>query len=68
MASVIGDCLRLADLICRRQGYMADGGIAPAGDEPIPERFGSDIMTVEAELGDLDKVVANANLFVEAGR
>ena len=67
-ASAIGDCLRLADLISRRQGYMADGSIAPAGDEPIPERFGSDIMTVEAELGDLDKVVANANLFVEAGR
>lgn len=64
--SAMRDCLRMADLISRRQGYMADGGMTPDHDEPVPERFGSDIMAVEAELGDLDKVVANANLFVQS--
>ena len=67
-SSVMLDCLRMADLICRRQAFGDAGN--PWRDEELarmPQRFGADIETVMATLGDLQKIVDDAQAFAQIG-
>ena len=60
------DCLRMADQIARQRGQFISGTPYRDDEAPIaPERFGADLATVVASLGDLDKIVAEAMAFVE---
>jgi putative nucleotidyltransferase with HDIG domain len=62
------DCLRMADAICRKCEFGDSGN--PWRDEErllLPKRFGEDIDTVIAGLGDLQKVVADAQSFAQIG-
>ena len=66
--SAMLDCLRMADAICRKQAYGDAGNPWRDTDlEILPTRFGDDIDAVIALLGDLDKVVADAQTFAQIG-
>jgi putative nucleotidyltransferase with HDIG domain len=62
------DCLRMADAICRKHEF-GDAGNPWREDElaVLPARFGSDIEAVIASLGDLQKIVADAQAFAQIG-
>ena len=65
---VMLDCLRMANLICRRQAF-GDGG-NPWREEDLasmPLRFGTDIDAVVEALGDLQKIVEDAQSFAQIG-
>ncbi|MCX8017019.1 MAG: HDOD domain-containing protein, partial [Rhodocyclaceae bacterium] len=57
-ASAMMDCLRLADMICRRQAW-GDAGNPWREEElaSLPARFGTSIEAVIERLGDLEKIV-----------
>lgn len=62
------DCLRMADMICRRCAF-GDAGNPWREDEAaqMPPRFGDDFDAVLGTLGDLDKMVADAQAFAQIG-
>jgi hypothetical protein len=62
------DCLRMANLICRFKAFGDAGN--PWRDDDLalmPLRFGSDIEAVIANLGDLDRIVGDAQSFAQIG-
>jgi hypothetical protein len=62
------DCLRMADAICRKHAFGDSGN--PWRDEELarlPTRFGADIEAVVAALGDLNKLVEDAQAFAQIG-
>lgn len=62
----MGDCLRMADQICRYRQFGDAGNPYRAGEAPVaPERFGTDLEAVIASLGDLDKLLAEAQSFAQ---
>lgn len=63
--TLLMDCVRVADQICRKLAF-GDGGNAWREDEEIvaPERFAS-FDSVIAALGDLEKVVSDAQMFAQ---
>lgn len=62
------DCQRMADAICRKHAF-GDSGNPWREDElaQLPTRFGEDIETVIASLGDLNKHVEDARAFAQIG-
>ena len=60
------DCVRMADQICRKLNF-GDAGNAWRDNESItaPERFGDSFDTAIASLGDLDKIVSDAEMFAQ---
>ena len=68
-ASAMSDCLRMADLISRLSNQGDYEHPYREGEAPInPQRFGPDLDRVIASLGDLDKMIAEARGFAQAGR
>ena len=65
-SNALMDCVRMADQICRQLNF-GDAGNAWREDEPIaaPERFGASFDAVVAALGNLEKIVADAQLFAQ---
>jgi putative nucleotidyltransferase with HDIG domain len=66
--SAMIDCLRMADIICRQHNFGDAGN--PWRDEELarmPVRFGADITQVIAALGDLQKIVEDAQSFAQIG-
>lgn len=65
-SNALMDCVRLADQICRKLDF-GDAGNAWREDEPIaaPERFGDSFEAVIAALGNLEKIVADAQMFAQ---
>jgi putative nucleotidyltransferase with HDIG domain len=65
------DCVRMADQLCRKLAF-GDAGNAWREDEPpaAPHRFGTSMEAVIESLGDLEKIVADAEMFaqVDAGK
>lgn len=62
------DCLRMADAICRKHAFGDSGN--PWREEELahlPLRFGADIETVVDSLGDLHKIVEDAQAFALIG-
>lgn len=62
------DCLRMADALCRKLAFGDSGN--PWRDEELamlPARFGGDIEAVIAALGDLQKILAEAQVFAQIG-
>jgi putative nucleotidyltransferase with HDIG domain len=59
------DCVRVADQICRKLAF-GDAGNAWREDETIvaPQRFGSFEAVIES-LGDLDKIISDAQTFAQ---
>lgn len=67
-ASAMSDCLRVANQFSRRQS-LGDAGDPWREEAPAaPSRFGDDWERVTATLADMDKLLADATAFVEAGR
>ncbi len=66
--SAMLDCLRMADAICRKHGF-GDSGNPWRTEElaHLPQRFGDDIETVVNSLGDLHKIVEDAQAFAQIG-
>jgi putative nucleotidyltransferase with HDIG domain len=62
------DCLRMADAICRKHEF-GDAGNPWREDElaMLPARFGDDMEAVIVSLGDLQKLVADAQAFAQIG-
>lgn len=60
------DCVRMADQVCRRL-HFGDAGNAWRDNEPMtaPERFGGSFEDIVASLGDLDKIVSDAEMFAQ---
>ena len=60
------DCVRMADQICRKLSF-GDAGNAWREDEAIvaPERFGDSFDPVITALGNLEKIVADAQMFAQ---
>lgn len=66
--SAMLDCLRMADMVCRRQDFGEAGNPWREGElSHMPARFGSDVGEVIARLGDLQKIVADAQSFAQIG-
>lgn len=66
--SAMGDCLRMADQICRYRQFGDSGNPYRVGEAVIaPQRFGNDLDAVIASLGDLDHFVAEAQSFAQVG-
>lgn len=64
--SAMLDCLRMADMVCRRQDFGDAGNPWREGElARMPARFGGDIAEVIARLGDLQKIVADAQSFAQ---
>ncbi|MCX8086197.1 MAG: HDOD domain-containing protein [Rhodocyclaceae bacterium] len=66
--SAMMDCLRMADMICRRQAFGDAGN--PWREEELsqmPARFGGEIESVIAKVGDLEKILADAQSFAQIG-
>ena len=62
--SALGECLHVADLIAERLGYDSNGRVsAEPAALALPRRFGSDLDAVIKELGDLSKVIEEAQMF-----
>jgi putative nucleotidyltransferase with HDIG domain len=62
------DCLRMADAICRKLAFGDAGN--PWHEEELatlPLRFGTDIESVIASLGDLQKIIEDAQAFAQIG-
>ncbi len=62
------DCLRMADAICRKLSFGDSGN--PWHEEELaalPVRFGADIEAVVASLGDLQKIIDDAQAFAQIG-
>lgn len=63
-ASALAECLHVGDLISERLGYDSNGNIsAEMSALALPGRFGDDLDTVLAGLGDLSKVIAEAHMY-----
>jgi putative nucleotidyltransferase with HDIG domain len=62
------DCLRMADAICRKHEF-GDAGNPWREDElaMLPARFGDDIEALIASLGDLQRIVEDAQAFAQIG-
>jgi len=62
------DCLRVANQVSRMR-ELGDAGHPWRGDETCaaPARFGDDLEQVVLSLGDLQKIVADANAFAQVG-
>lgn len=62
------DCLRTADVISRKLEF-GDAGNPWREEDPfrLPVRFGDGIEAVVASLGDLDKIVSDAQAFAQIG-
>jgi len=60
------DCVRMADQICRKLNF-GDAGNVWRDSEPMtaPERFGDSFDDVIASLGDLEKIVSDAEMFAQ---
>jgi len=66
--SPLAECLYVADQITDRLGYDSHGNLAAEMEPPaLPARFGGDLDTVMAALGDLDKMVEEAKSFSQMG-
>ncbi|HTH95100.1 MAG TPA: HDOD domain-containing protein [Rhodocyclaceae bacterium] len=64
--NAMGDCLRMADQICRFRMYGDAGNPYRPDEVPIaPQRFGTDIAMVIDKLGDIDMLIAEAHLFAQ---
>ena len=66
--SAMMDCLRMADMICRKRAFGDAGN--PWREEELarmPARFGTDVNAVIDMLGDMDKIVADAQSFAQIG-
>lgn len=66
--SVMLDCLRMADAVCRKLAFGDSGN--PWREEELadlPQRFGGDIAAVVTALGDLRKIVDDAQSFAQIG-
>lgn len=67
-ASAMSDCLRMADLISKLSGRGDNENAYRENEAPInPRRFGTDLGRVIESLGDLDKLIAEAKGFAQAG-
>lgn len=65
--SPLGECLHVADLIAERLGYDSNGRVsAERSAQALPARFGSDLDEVLSKLGDLSKVIEEAQMFSRA--
>ena len=64
--SALLDCVRMANQICRKLKF-GDAGNVWRDDEPMtaPERFGDSMDAVVASLGDLEKIVSDAQMFAK---
>jgi putative nucleotidyltransferase with HDIG domain len=62
------DCIRMANQISRKLA-LGNGGHAWQEGEPCaaPKRFGEDIDAVIVALGDMDKIVGDAQMFAQVG-
>lgn len=66
--SAMLDCLRMADAICRKHAFGDSGNPWRAAElASLPTRFGADIETVIAALGDLQKIIDDAQAFAQIG-
>ena len=66
--SAMNDCLRMADLVSRLLADKTRIDPYREGEAPInPERFGTDMEKVIDSLGDIDKLIADARGFAQAG-
>ncbi|HTJ96300.1 MAG TPA: HDOD domain-containing protein, partial [Rhodocyclaceae bacterium] len=64
--NAMGDCLRMADQICRYRQFGDAGNPYRAGEAVVaPHRFGTNIDAVIESLGDLDRFVAEAQSFAQ---
>lgn len=62
------DCLRAADLVCRKRAFGDAGNPwREAQAAELPPRFGSDFGALLASLGDLSKLYADAQQFAQIG-
>ena len=62
------DCVRMADQICRKLNFGEAGNAWHAAEPPAaPGRFGPSLENVIASLGDLEKIVADAERFAQVG-
>jgi hypothetical protein len=59
------DCLRVADQICRGSLDPQSRTARWANQAPVALRFGDQLPSVVAGLGDFDSIVAEAVLFVQ---
>ena len=65
----LAECLHVADLIAERLGYDSNGNISAGGGPwALPERFGGDLDAVIALLGDMSKLIEEAQQFSRAGQ
>lgn len=63
-ATPLAECLLVADLVAERLGYDSNGNIGAGGDElPLPRRFGGNLDSVIAALGDMTKMIEEAKMF-----
>jgi len=63
-ATPLAECLLVADLVAERLGYDSNGNISGGGEEPVlPKRFGGDLDSVIAALGDMSKTIEEAKMF-----
>jgi putative nucleotidyltransferase with HDIG domain len=66
--SAMLDCLRMADAICRKHAFGDSGNPWREVElADLPQRFGADIEAVVASLGDLQKIVDDAQAFAQIG-
>lgn len=63
------DCLRVADQVVRFR-EIGDSGNPWRETEAIaaPQRFGDDLESLAAQLGSMDKIVADANMFAQIAK
>jgi len=62
----MGDCLRMADQICRYRQFGDAGNPYRVGETPVaPQRFGTDLEAVIESLGDMSRFVAEAQSFAQ---
>lgn len=67
--SVMGQCLCMADQICRYQSYGNSGNPYWPGEAVVASaRFGEDIDAVIARLGDMSRFVAEAQSFAQVNQ
>lgn len=64
--NAMGDCLRMADQICRYRQFGDAGNPYRVDEAPIaPQRFGTDLNAVIESLGDMSRFVAEAQSFAQ---
>lgn len=62
----MNDCLQLADQICRYRQFGDAGNPYHADEPPVaPQRFGSNLDAVIADLGNLDRLFSEAKNFAQ---